>query len=314
MHALVCKLPPGFGSAKIIEIVKIWQSCSQMYILLRFMNHGENVRFHFPGRCVHKSGDMINFTTAACRIYSRLKWYKNCEYRLRLAKVIVKNKMSRFYGSVCRRHQTRTAAERVLRDVVITQGRWRPFHMVGLWNEKLRCPNLLCTVCIIAVGVNFCWLSRFVLDTGQRRGGRRRCLGTSMSPTRWTFIAKQHYKRSTSTLRLMLIAVVVFVVVAVKLRDNKHQVQTVYDAAAPAETEFSTPRRLFSRCSDWQFIKAVLYFFRRVYFSPKISFKFCSIAAHRLYVTDVIWYLLPYEMLKFNTRVIKLTQTINGLV
>ena len=40
-----------------------------------------------------------NFTIVECRISSRLKWYKN--YRLRLAKVIVKNKMSRFYGSLC---------------------------------------------------------------------------------------------------------------------------------------------------------------------------------------------------------------------
>ena len=32
----------------------------------------------------------------ACRISSQLKWYKNCKNRLRFAKVIVKNKMSRF--------------------------------------------------------------------------------------------------------------------------------------------------------------------------------------------------------------------------
>ena len=44
---------------------------------------------------------MVNFTTVACRISSRLKWYKNYKNRLRLAKVIVKNKMSRFYGSLC---------------------------------------------------------------------------------------------------------------------------------------------------------------------------------------------------------------------
>ena len=43
---------------------------------------------------------MINFTTIACRISLRLKWYKTIKL-LRLAKVIVKNKMSRFYGSVC---------------------------------------------------------------------------------------------------------------------------------------------------------------------------------------------------------------------
>ena len=38
----------------------------------------------------------VNFTTVACRISSRLKWYKNYKNRLRLVKVIVKNKMSRF--------------------------------------------------------------------------------------------------------------------------------------------------------------------------------------------------------------------------
>ena len=47
------------------------------------------------------SDDVINFIIVACRIFSRLKWYKNCKNRSRLAKVIVKNKMSRFYGSVC---------------------------------------------------------------------------------------------------------------------------------------------------------------------------------------------------------------------
>ena len=36
------------------------------------------------------------FYNSPCRIYSRLKWYKNYKNRLRLAKVIVKNKMSRF--------------------------------------------------------------------------------------------------------------------------------------------------------------------------------------------------------------------------
>jgi len=52
--------------------------------------------------CVHNKGDVVNFTTVACRISSRWKWCKNYENRLRLAKVIVKNKMSRFYGSLCR--------------------------------------------------------------------------------------------------------------------------------------------------------------------------------------------------------------------
>jgi len=34
--------------------------------------------------------DLENFTTVQCRISTRLKWYKNCKNRLRLAKVIVK--------------------------------------------------------------------------------------------------------------------------------------------------------------------------------------------------------------------------------
>jgi len=57
---------------------------------------------HHTVRCTHKAGDVINFITVACRISSRLKWYKNYKNRLRLAKVIVKNNMSRCYGSVCR--------------------------------------------------------------------------------------------------------------------------------------------------------------------------------------------------------------------
>jgi len=45
---------------------------------------------------------VVNFTTVACRISSWLKWYKNYKNRLRLAEVMVKNKMSRFfYGSLC---------------------------------------------------------------------------------------------------------------------------------------------------------------------------------------------------------------------
>ena len=52
---------------------------------------------------------MVNLSTVACRISPRLKWYKNYKNRLRLAKVIVKNKMSRFlwftvyigYGHLC---------------------------------------------------------------------------------------------------------------------------------------------------------------------------------------------------------------------
>jgi len=57
-------------------------------LLLKFTNL-------YEVRCAH-NGDVVNFTTVACRISSRLKLYKNYENRLRLAKVIVKNKMSRF--------------------------------------------------------------------------------------------------------------------------------------------------------------------------------------------------------------------------
>jgi len=39
---------------------------------------------------------VVNCTTVTCRISSRLKRYKNCKNWSRLAKVIVKNKMSRF--------------------------------------------------------------------------------------------------------------------------------------------------------------------------------------------------------------------------
>jgi len=61
------------------------------------MNHGKNVGFNFfQVRCTHKSGDVVNFTTVACRISSQLKRYKNYKNRLKLAEVIVKNKLPRF--------------------------------------------------------------------------------------------------------------------------------------------------------------------------------------------------------------------------
>ena len=44
---------------------------------------------------------MVNFSTVACRISSRLKWYKTYKNWLSLAKVIVKNKMSRFLCITC---------------------------------------------------------------------------------------------------------------------------------------------------------------------------------------------------------------------
>jgi len=66
------------------------------------MNHGKNVSFNFfQVRCAHKSGDVVNVTTVVCRISSRLKWYKNYKNRLRLAKVIVKNILPRFFLVHC---------------------------------------------------------------------------------------------------------------------------------------------------------------------------------------------------------------------
>ena len=69
--------------------------------------------WHHTVRCVHKSGDVINFIIVACRISSRLKWYKNYKNRLWLAKVIVKNKMSRFFMVQCVFNDTH-ATERCL--------------------------------------------------------------------------------------------------------------------------------------------------------------------------------------------------------
>jgi len=64
-----------------------------------FYEPRQNVGFiFFQVRCAHNSGDVINFIMLACIISSRLKWYKHYKNRLRLANVIVKNKMSRFYG------------------------------------------------------------------------------------------------------------------------------------------------------------------------------------------------------------------------
>ena len=44
---------------------------------------------------------MVNFTTVVCRISSRLKGYKTYKNRLRLAKVIVKNILPRFFLVHC---------------------------------------------------------------------------------------------------------------------------------------------------------------------------------------------------------------------
>ena len=95
MHALFCTFF-RFRQCKIIEISKIWQSCSHVYTATFYEPQRKCSFWFFLVRCAHKSDDVINFTIVVCRISSELKPYKNCKNRLRLAKVIVKNKMSRF--------------------------------------------------------------------------------------------------------------------------------------------------------------------------------------------------------------------------
>ena len=99
MHRVFCAFFSGFGTAKNywnrLRFDRVAVKCT----LLRFMNHGKNVGFNFSrygAHCTHKSGDVVNFTTVACRISSRLKCYKNYKNRLRSAKVIVKNKLPHF--------------------------------------------------------------------------------------------------------------------------------------------------------------------------------------------------------------------------
>jgi len=86
---------------KLLKLVKIWQSCSQIYTATLYKPQQKCTFLFFHVRCAHKSGDVVNFIIVACRIYSLLIWYNNYKNRLRLAKVIVKNKMLPFYGSLC---------------------------------------------------------------------------------------------------------------------------------------------------------------------------------------------------------------------
>ena len=97
MHALFCNFLVT-AVQKLLKCVKKSDRVAVKCTLLRFMNHGKNVSFDiFEVRCTHRSDDVINCTTVACTISSRLKWYKNYKNWLRWAKVI----MSRFYGSLC---------------------------------------------------------------------------------------------------------------------------------------------------------------------------------------------------------------------
>ena len=101
MHSLFCTLFSVSAMQKLLKSVKIWQSCSHMYTAT-FYEPRKKCRFRFfQVRCAHKSGDVLNFMIVACKISSWLKWSNNCENQLRLAKGIVKNKMSLFYGSLC---------------------------------------------------------------------------------------------------------------------------------------------------------------------------------------------------------------------
>ena len=47
MHALFCTFFPVSAVQKLLKSVKIWQSYSQMYTELRFINHGKNTGFEF---------------------------------------------------------------------------------------------------------------------------------------------------------------------------------------------------------------------------------------------------------------------------
>ena len=102
---------PVLAVQKLLKSVKIWQSCSQMYTATFYEPRQKCTFWFFQVRCSHKSRDVINFIIVACRIFSRLKRYKNYKNQLQLAKVIVKNKMSRFYGSLCTSSPTRPVVQ-----------------------------------------------------------------------------------------------------------------------------------------------------------------------------------------------------------
>jgi len=72
-----------------------------------------------------------NFTTVECRISSRLKWYKNYKNRLRLAKVIVKNKMSRFLWFSVYMHQNTT-----VRRLTMALIAWQYWLARNRWQDR----------------------------------------------------------------------------------------------------------------------------------------------------------------------------------
>jgi len=101
MHALFCTFFPVLAVQKLLKSVNIWQSGNQMYTATFYKPRQKSRFWFFQVRCTHRSGDVVNFVIVACRISSRLKWYKKYKNWLRLAKVIVKNKMSRFFMVKC---------------------------------------------------------------------------------------------------------------------------------------------------------------------------------------------------------------------
>jgi len=101
-----------FWTLLMIATLKItmstWQQCKfdnwrWLFLFSFAMNVNEQIIIAFlTERCCYLNlRSQVRTQIVACRISSWLKLYKNYKYRLRLAKVTVKNKMSRFYGSLC---------------------------------------------------------------------------------------------------------------------------------------------------------------------------------------------------------------------
>jgi len=149
MHCFVNFFPVS-AEQKLLKLVKIWQSCSQMYTATLYEPRRNCTFWFFQVRCAHKLGDVINFII----VTSRLKWYKNIKIGLRLAKVIVKNKMSRFYGSLCndiylyshnmqRTKRRKTRPCKLIISLLITYGFVTFCPIWGeIWLLFVRCVNV----------------------------------------------------------------------------------------------------------------------------------------------------------------------------
>ena len=90
---------------------------------------------------------MTNFTTVECRISSWLKWYKNYNNRLTLAKVIVKNKMSRFLWFSVYMYQ---------QHIRILGLQVRPMNDPSYWLDVLRKKEGVRCVMTLSTGSYFC--------------------------------------------------------------------------------------------------------------------------------------------------------------